>query len=491
MSMGSTCAGENKSTMKKESNKIVIVGGGTAGIGVAAMLRNEGMVDVSIIEPKNVHYYQPLWTLVGGGVKNNAESAKPMSDIVPSGVKWVQKAVNGFDPERNQVTLDDGSSLSYDYLVVAAGIQIDWYVCLMSQGNVCSLTTCPHYAVISKLSDSHEPCIIIVNFSCSLPPQFRDKIPGVVEGLKQKDSGVVSVYDFSHCEKTWREFQALVDKPQKRLLFTMSPTAIKCAGAPQKIMWLLEDTLRDLGRRAEATIEFWTPAGAMFGVKHYSDQLADLAASRDVNTVYQRELVHVDVPHKLATFKDVKTGDIMPPEPYDLLHVAPHMSAPSFIKESPLANANGWLDVNPATLQSTKASNVFGIGDCTSTPNSKTAAAITSQAPVLVHNLAQAIDNKPLNGTYHGYASCPLIVSKNKVILAEFGYGGKLMETFNPDTGKFPLSWIGQDGAIQHRFFYFLKETFFPAAYWTMWTRGWWYGTNGPFKPNVTSTTYK
>jgi sulfide:quinone oxidoreductase len=186
----------------------------------------------------------------------------------------------------------------------------------------------------------------------------------------------------------------------------------------------------------------------MFGVKHYSDQLEALAAARGVATAFHRELVHVDVPQKLATFKNVQTGELCPPERFDLLHVAPHMSAPRFIRASPLANAAGWLDVHPATLQAAQFPNVFGLGDCTSTPNSKTAAAITSQAPVLVHNLAQAIEGKPLDGVYHGYASCPLIVSKNKVILAEFGYGGKLMETFNPDTGKFPLCWLGQDGAL-------------------------------------------
>jgi NADPH-dependent 2,4-dienoyl-CoA reductase/sulfur reductase-like enzyme len=152
MSMGSACADENKSKKDKMSNKIVIVGGGTAGIGVAAMLRNEGMVNVSIVEPKKVHYYQPLWTLVGGGVKDNAESAKPMTDIVPSGVNWVQKAVNAFDTANNQVTLDDGSSLSYDYLVVAAGIQIDWYVCLKPHTKKCSLLM--YYCIIMCLARS-------------------------------------------------------------------------------------------------------------------------------------------------------------------------------------------------------------------------------------------------------------------------------------------------------------------------------------------------
>ena len=144
------------------------------------------------------------------------------------------------------------------------------------------------------------------------------------------------------------------------------------------------------------------------------------------------------------------------------------------------------MAVDQATLQSTKFDNVFALGDCISTPNSKTAAAITSQAPVLVHNLMKFVEGKPLDGAYKGYSSCPILIGKNKVMLAEFGYGGKLMETFSAETGKFPLSLLGQEGALQERLFYFLKRTVLPFAYWNMWVKGRWYGANGPFKPDVT-----
>ncbi len=143
------------------------------------------------------------------------------------------------------------------------------------------------------------------------------------------------------------------------------------------------------------------------------------------------------------------------------------------------------MAVDKNTMQSTKYSNVFGVGDCTNTPNSKTAAAITSQAPVLVHNLMNHTQGKPMNGCYNGYASCPLVIGKNKVILAEFGYDGKIMETFDRETGAFPYNLLGQNGKVQQYLFYWMKETFFPFAYWNLWVRGKWYGTSGPFKPNV------
>lgn len=429
------------------NQKIVIVGGGTAGVGVAAMLRKSGMKNVTVIDPSDRHYYQPLWTLVGAGIKESASSVMDMKDCIPSGVTWVKQAVADFKPEENAVTLRDGSSVQYDYLVVAAGIQVDW-----------------------------------------------DKIPGLKEGLEQADSGVVSIYDYRHAEKTFRAFSQLKTSAQ-RMLFTMSPTLIKCAGAPQKIMWLLEDALRSESLRDRVRVEFWTPGAAMFGVKHYSDQLETLRKERGVEGHFRQQLMAIDVSKKEAVFKNLDSGEETR-EAFDLLHVCPPMSAPQFIRDSSLADAAGWVDVDKHTLQSTKYSNVFGLGDCTNTPNSKTAAAVTAQAPVLVHNLRRlvahdlspAADTTPadLNGHYTGYASCPLIVAKNRVILAEFGYGGKLMESFSHETGKFPMRLLGQDGALQQRFFYWLKEQFFPLAYWQMWIRGYWYGTNGPFPPDVT-----
>lgn len=332
--------------------------------------------------------------------------------------------------------MDDGSKVDYDYLVVAAGMQTNW-----------------------------------------------DKIPGLVEGLEKEDSGVVSIYDYRYAEKTWKAFQAVKNKPST-YLFTFSPTTLKCAGAPQKIMWLMEDTLRGLGLRDNAEISYWTPGGAMFGVKHYSDKLERIRKERGVTGMFKHDLVSIDPDKKVATFKNLDSDKTVE-KSFDLLHVAPHMSAPDFLKESPISDANGWVDVDKYTLQSNKYPNVFGLGDCTNTPNSKTAAAITAQAPVVVHNIEQLIDGRPLDGKYSGYASCPLIIARKRIMLAEFGYGGELMETFSRDTGKWPLKYVGTDGAAQQRFFYFLKEQLFPYVYWNLWTRGMWYGTNGPLKPNV------
>jgi len=432
-----TALNANASTSKPEK-RIVIVGGGTAGIGVAGMCEKEGLTKVTLVEPKGVHYYQPLWTLVGGGIKSSTASVRPMKDIVPQSTNWVQNSVKSFDPDDNKVTLQDGTEIEYDYLIVGAGIQSNW-----------------------------------------------DVVPGVEEGLETPESGVVSVYDYKYSDKVWKEFNRIKENKDKTMIFTMPPTPIKCAGAPQKIMWLLEDTLREAGLRATATVEFWVPGASMFSVKHYSDKLENLRLERDVGAHFKHELIALDVEKKEATFKNLDDSNQLVKKAYDFIHVVPHMSPPDFIKGSKLANEAGWIDVDKHTMQSTKYANVFGLGDCTSTPNSKTAAAITSQAPVLVHNLERAIDGQKLDGKYNGYSACPLVIGQDKCILAEFGYEGKLMETFGRDTGYFPLNMVGTDGALQLRFFYFLKEQVFPFVYWYLWPRGNWYGTRGTFKPNV------
>jgi NADPH-dependent 2,4-dienoyl-CoA reductase/sulfur reductase-like enzyme len=298
---------------------------------------------------------------------------------------------------------------------------------------------------------------------------------------------VGSIYDYNYCSKVWREFSAieLDKKKESNMIFTMPNTAVKCAGAPQKIMWLLEDYLERQGLNKLVNIEFIVPGPSMFGIKYYAEKLDKIRVERGITGMFRHELVSLDVDKKEATFKNLDKGGELVKKSYDLIHVCPNMSAPDCIQKSKLANQAGWVDVDKHTMQSTKYSNVFALGDCASTPNSKTAAAITSQAPVLVHNLGKEMEKSQLNGSYNGYASCPLILGRNKVMLAEFGYDGKLMETFNRETGKFPYNLLGTEGAIPERAFYFLKEQFFPFVYWNLWTYGRWYGTNGPFKPDV------
>ncbi|KAI0818580.1 hypothetical protein BC629DRAFT_1587936 [Irpex lacteus] len=259
-------------------------------------------------------------------------------------------------------------------------------------------------------------------------------------------------------------------------IFTQPTGIIKCAGAPQKIMWMAWDRYQKSDRGDQIKIDFYTGTPSMFGVKKYSDALEKLRVERGVGGYFQHNLTAVDVNNRKATFKKADGSEVK--VDYTLLHVVPPQGPLKVIKESALADEAGWVAIDPNTLRSTKFDNVWSLGDASSSPASKTAAAITAQTPVLTENLFQVAD-KGVLGTarYDGYASCPLLTGYNQLMLCEFKYGGIPKETFS----SWPI--VGGDQAVPGKFFYHLKKDLFPAAYWNFMVNGKWYGTRGLFQP--------
>lgn len=395
---------------RTQHHELLIVGGGTAGITVAAQLGGKDAAPkMAIVDPSPVHYYQPLWTLVGGGVYPREASMRAMADVIPSGTTWIRDAVTGFDPEKHAVKLASGMTLTYDQLVVAPGIQLDW-----------------------------------------------DKIEGLVEALGK--DGVTSNYSYETVNYTWDLIRSFDGGDA---VFTFPSTPIKCAGAPQKIMWLAEEAFRRQGVRGKARVTFASAGGAIFGVPKYRAALEKLVAERAIQTSYGKDLVAVRPQSREAVFRDVASGAEHVLR-YDLLHVSPPQSAPDVVKRSPLAQEGplGWVDVDKHTLQHVRYPNVFSLGDASSLPCSKTGAAIRKQAPVVVENLLAFRAGTPLAARYDGYASCPLVTGYGKVILAEFGYDGVIMETFPFDQAKERYSM------------YALKAHALPNVYWNGMLRG-------------------
>ncbi|MCB9731923.1 MAG: NAD(P)/FAD-dependent oxidoreductase [Deltaproteobacteria bacterium] len=388
--------------MSQDHHEVLIVGGGSAGISVAARLLAEPTPpDVAIVEPATVHYYQPLWTLVGGGVFDRQASARPMASVMPSGATWIQDAVEAFDPANNAVTLSSGRTLTYDQLVVAPGIQLDF---------------------------------------------------GKIEGLAGNvgKHGICSNYSYETVGSTWDNIRAL---KKGKAVFTFPATPIKCAGAPQKIMWLAEHHFERTGVRKDVEVHYFVPGGAIFGIPKYARALQKLADDRGVIMHFNKNLVAVRPDKREAVFAatDGKASETIA---YDMIHVTPPQSAPDFVKRSPLANADGWVDVDMYTTQHVKYPNVFSLGDASSLPCSKTGAAIRKQAPVTAANLMAFRAGKKPAESYDGYASCPLVTGHGRLILAEFGYGGKIMETF-------PF-----DQAQERYSMYALKAYGLPQLYW-------------------------
>ena len=396
---------------RARSFDVVIVGGGAAGITVAAELRRHRQgLSVAIIEPSETHAYQPGWTLVGAGVFSMEQTQRRAETLIPKGVTWIKTRAEAFEPEQNIVVLGDGRRLNYGSLVVCPGLQLDW-----------------------------------------------SKIEGLQETLGS--NGVCSNYSASHAGYTWQCIQNLRGGTA---LFTQPPMPIKCAGAPQKIMYLAADHLRRQNRLGQVDVAFCLAGDVLFGVPFFVPSLQQAVDNYGIKVNYKHTLKAVDGPAREATFSvtgpDGQTSELV--RGFDMLHVTPPQSAPDVIKKSPLANEAGWVAVDPATLQHARFPNVFGLGDAAGTTNAKTAAAVRLQAPVVVRNLLARIDGAPLSAIYDGYGSCPLTTAYGKVVLAEFAYGGKV-------TPSFPL-----DPRVPRRSAWLLKEKFLPYMYWNWMLRG-------------------
>ncbi|KAJ7063264.1 FAD/NAD-P-binding domain-containing protein [Mycena amicta] len=411
--------------------KVLVIGGGTAGLSVANQIFNRFKAagkklnsgDIAIIDDSEYHFYQPGWTLVGAGLKKKTEFARPLPSLIPSHLTLISDKVKAFLPESSSVATVDGRTIAYESLVVAAGLQVNW-----------------------------------------------GAIQGLPQALQNSTSGVSSIYSYETCDKVWSDIDAL---RSGNAVFTQPAGVIKCAGAPQKIMWMAWDRYRRTSRSQKVQVDFYTGMPTMFSVKKYSDALNELRISRGVGGHFGHNLVAIDDANHKATFKK---GDESVVVDYTVLHVTPPMGPRDFIKSSPISDSAGWVDVNSATLRhnNEKFGNIWALGDCSSLPTSKTAAAIAAQAPVLVENLFSVVDTGKLSSaTYDGYTSCPLLTGYNELMLAEFKYGLEPKETFSAQF----------DQAKSHRLFYHLKKDLFPWAYWNYMVRGQWFGVNGPFRP--------
>ena len=397
-------------TPVSQHHQLLVVGGGNAGLSLAAqLLRADGHLDVAILEPSAKHYYQPAWTLVGGGAYDIKDTERAEADYIPKGATWIQDAAATFEPEANTVVTAGGQRLTYDYLVVCPGIQLDW-----------------------------------------------DKIKGAKEALGK--NGVCSNYGYELAPYTWECVKSFTGGTA---LFSAPNTPIKCGGAPQKIMYLACDNWRKRGVLDKADVRFTSGGSILFGVKVFADALQKVVNRYGIKTEFFHNLKEIRGESQEAVYDVVKDGQVVDEVTmkFDLLHVVPPMSAPDFIKHSPLAvpgNPLGWVDVDKHTLQHVRYANIFGLGDATSTPNAKTGAAVRKQVPVVVKNLLSLLKSRVLapNNAYNGYGSCPLITGYGKLILAEFDYDNKPTPTFPFDQ-------------TQERFsMWLLKRYGLPWMYW-------------------------
>lgn len=422
--------------MGNSKHSVVIIGGGTAGITVAAqLLKKKKGLDIAILEPSEKHYYQPAWTLVGAGTFDYKDTERSEASVMPEGVTWIKEYANKMDPDNNKVVTSKGNVIEYDYLVVAPGIKIDL---------------------------------------------------SLVEGLEEAmgKNGVVSTY--IDPDQVWETIQSFKGGTA---LFTQPATPIKCGGAPQKIMYLAEEAFEKQGVRKKTNVVFATPGSVIFGVPEFADTLTQVINRKRIIVKFFHKLVRVDGEKKIAyyeitavddsqcvtvndeqnKFRGEIVGSTTVAYHYDMLHLAPPQTAPDFVRESKLAHqegpSKGWLNVDVNSLQSPDYPNVFALGDAAALPTAKTGAAVRKQAPVITHNLMLMMDGKTATDKgYKGYSSCPLVTGYGKMVLAEFGYDNKPM----PD----PIISKMVDVTKENWSMWILKKYGLPYLYWNLMLRG-------------------
>lgn len=409
------------------NHKVVVVGSGSAGIALSHQLLHKGKFkkdDIAVIDPATLHHYQPGWTLVGGGLKTKDDFQRPLRELIEPKLAFYNKNVAAINPKENYVSLADGERINYEQLVVAPGIKIDY-----------------------------------------------GSVKGLAESMADPDSLVASIYSYDYCDKAFRNIQRT---KKGAAIFTQPAGVVKCAGAPQKIMWLALDYWKRAGLydygpgQSPIKVTFATGLPTMFGVPKYSVKLNELREKKRVEGLFEHNLVSID--GNTATFGR-PGGKEQVQRQFDFLHVAPRNVPHAFVKESGLSNEAGYVDVDQHSLRHKTYKNVWSMGDASGLPTSKTVAAITSQAPILTKNILLSMAGKEPSSDYDGYTSCPLLTGDKQVLLAEFKYGGVPKETFN--------EWFGIDQAVPRRAFYHLKKDFFPWVYDRFHVTGHWGGPKG------------
>ena len=352
-----------------ERHQVVVIGGGNAGLSVAGRLARLGVSDVVVVEPREHHLYQPLFSHVAGGTARAGMATRPQGTVMPRGVEWIQDRVADVTPDSNSVLLESGRRLAYEHLVVCPGIQKDWH-----------------------------------------------RVPGLTEAMASPSGA--SNYEFDLAAKA---SILLRDMRSGTVVFTQPAGPATCAGAAQKPMYLACDYWRTTGVLANIRVVLVVPDVTVFGMPLIDQELNRKIAEYGIELKTESELLEVDAENRTVVIG--RAGGERDTLAYDVLHAVPPQSAPDWLKDTTLpavGDPAGFVEVDPETLRHARYPNVWSLGDAAATRNSKSGGALRKQTLVLAKNLEHVLTGTAPKNRYDNYSVCPFTVSRSTVVFAEF-----------------------------------------------------------------------
>lgn len=382
----------------KTSARIVIVGAGAAGLTTASQLSEKlDGASITLIDGRQTHWYQPGFTLVAAGIKPLEYPISRTEEYIPRGIEWISENAAEIDPDAQKVTTATGRSVAYDFLFVTTGMALDYEA---------------------------------------------------IEGMDVKRIGVNGLGSIYHSPQaafaTWQAMSRFADHGGVGV-FLRPNTEMKCAGAPLKYTFIVEDYLERRNTRKKSEVIYNANNKVLFSVPIVAEKVRMLFAQRNMRTNYERQLTAIDLDRRIATFHTPEGSTQLG---YDFINVIPPMRAPNIVRNSPLPWQSGpwlnegWMQVNRETLRHERYDTIFGVGDIAGVPKGKTAASVKWQAPVAIDHLLADLQNRTSSARYTGYTSCPLITRLGQAMLVEFDYENNLMPSFPGVIAPLEELWV-------------------------------------------------
>lgn len=388
--------------------RLLVLGAGTAGTMAINKLRPRLSADeweITVVEPSDVHRYQPGYLFLPFGAYTPDETMEPTDRFIPDGVTRVSAEVDRVDAEANTVHLADGRTLPYDYLIIATG-------------------TTPR----------------------------PDQTPGMDDAAVFRDT----VHEFYTFEGAMALHDKLESWPGGRLVVHVTEMPIKCPVAPLEFTFLADAFFAEKGMRDQVGIVYVTPLEGAFTKPVASKYLGHMLEDRKIGLEADFMIDEVDGANMKIVSMDEREV------PFDLLVTVPLNMGADFVGRSGLGDDLNYVPVDKHTLLSTKHDNIFAIGDASNIPASKAGSVAHFSIDLFPENFINHVNGRPMTSMFDGHANCFIESGNGKGMLIDFNYDTE------PLPGKYPLPGIGPFSLLKETDLNHLGKLAFRWMYWNL-----------------------